>query len=90
MSEEGDMWRAVRSAKDKKKQYNKEYSTQLLQGAGITFDSRNDGTHLIVFADDVTVIDYWPSTGLWIVRGVDKKDRGVRKLIQYVAAVQNA
>lgn len=53
-----------------------------LSEAGIKFDSRNNGQHLIVAGFDC-FIDFWPSTDRWNTRsGV--KDRGLYKLIKYV------
>lgn len=84
MGDMGDVFNDWREQKAAKRASNTEQSTTLLKRAGIFFDSKNGGTHLVVWAgnDD---IDFWPSTGLWIVRGGDgKRRRGVRKLIEYV------
>ena len=45
--------------------------------------------HLIVLAG-AKEVDFWPGTGLWIVRGTKDKRRGVRKLIEYVERQRGA
>ena len=81
MSEIGEAFRALKEDRKKKKEANKQSSTELLTNAGISFESKNGGTHLIVNGGS---IDFWPSTGLWIVRANGNRKRGVRKLIKYV------
>lgn len=61
----------------------REDSARLLREAGIPFESRNAGAHLIVAGR----YDFWPGTGLWMCRGDHSKRRGVRKLIQRVRTV---
>jgi hypothetical protein len=63
----------------------------VLTAAGIQFTSANDGAHLMVRYRDkermVTVVDYWPGTGLWIPRkasGSASRNRGLQKLINYI------
>lgn len=63
---------------------HRESSPELLRAAGIAFVSKNEGAHLIVTHNDVTV-DFWPGTGKWNTRPVDGKDhRGVKPLIAYL------
>lgn len=57
-------------------------STQALIANDVKFESKNNGVHLIIQCEPK--IDFYPSTGLWTVRGNTKKRRGVRKLIQYI------
>ncbi len=86
MSDMGDDFNALRQAKQAKRADNRDQSAALLTRAGVLFESKNIGAHLIVEAGAQTV-DFWPGTGLWIVRGPsspDGKGRGVRKLIDYV------
>lgn len=84
---EGDYWREVGPAMDKASQErrsnNRDSSAQVLQQAGIAFTTSNGGVHLVVTAGTKT-IDFWPGTGLWIVRGDKKKWRGVRNLINHI------
>ena len=58
-------------------------ANSLLESNNIKFDSKNDGVHLIVYGYD-EVIDFYPSTGRWIVRGKQIKSRGVGKLIKRI------
>lgn len=61
----------VRKQRQEKRNHNKEQSTNLLRQAEISFESKNSGNHLIILS--TPKIDFYPSTGLWIVRGVNKK-----------------
>ena len=53
-----------------------------LAEAGIGFDSRNEGQHLIVEGFDC-YIDFWPSTERWATR-FGHKGRGIHNLINFV------
>jgi hypothetical protein len=84
MGDEGDYWRDVaphmKEESQRKRASNREASARSLIDAGIHFDARNGGAHLIVYAANM-VVDFWPGTGLWIARGTKKRQRGVRRLI---------
>ncbi len=82
----GDMAEYFQSMRDYNKERrasNTESSTDLLRRNRVTFQSRNAGAHLVVWAGNWDV-DFWPSTGLWIVRATKKRNRGVKKLIEFV------
>lgn len=82
MSELGDDFRAWDKQKKEKKASNLVYSTNLLIENGIEFESKNGGVHLIVKGKD-GLIDFWPSTGNYVVRkGNGKFGRGVRNVIR--------
>lgn len=78
--DEGDFWRDVNAARQQKRASNRDNSADMLRAAGVKFEERNIGAHLIVQAPGET-IDFWPGTGLWIVRGSTKRSYGVRNLI---------
>lgn len=84
MGDMGDYWRDVRPAMQEesrqKRASNRESSAKMLAAAGIAFEAKNEGAHLIVTANGRTV-DFWPGTGLWIERGTSRQKRGVRRLI---------
>jgi len=73
----GEFWNDVRKARQEKRADNREQSRKLLLEAGIPFQERNNGAHLIV-ADR---FDFWPGTGKWIERGTKRYRRGVFSLI---------
>lgn len=74
------MFRAMNAESKRRRRVNTENSTQLLQSHNIPFDSRNDGSHLIVAG-----YDFWPSTGLFISRDTEKRrGRGVKNLIKLI------
>ncbi len=77
----GDFWRDVKAARQQKRADNRTSSAELLIKARVPFEVKNGGAHLIVKADDGQMIDFWPGTGLWIVRGSTRRHGGVRKLI---------
>lgn len=81
-NEISDYWRAVRAASQVKRGDNRAIAPDKLTQSGIRFTSKNDGAHLIVYAGNVAV-DFWPGTGLWIVRGGNNRRRGIRKLIRF-------
>ena len=79
----GAFWRDVKAASQAKRANNRKSSPELLQEAGIPFEWKNGGAHLIVRTDGGHVVDFWPGTGLWIMRGSTQRHGGVRKLIKF-------
>jgi hypothetical protein len=80
MSDDYDMaatFDAMHEASKAKRARNREASARLLREAGIGFEERNGGAHLIVAGR----YDFWPGTGLWMARGEKTKRRGVKELI---------
>lgn len=77
MSDIGDDFRAMRDHRRARKQHY--HQTQLPQdkkrviGLAAHIDERNDGEHWIVTAGNARIVDYWPSTGRWIVRRGNNK-----------------
>lgn len=86
MSDLGETFSGWRGMKQSKRRDNKCKSTTLLQENGINFESKNEGIHLII----ENKIDFWPSTGLWIVRGQSKKKRGVFRLLKYLEELKSS
>tara|TARA_R110002012_G_scaffold212505_1_gene383585 strand:+ start:559 stop:813 length:255 start_codon:yes stop_codon:yes gene_type:complete len=80
MGDVGEDYKALKERSKLKKLSNIESSTLMLLEKGYDVDIKNNGVHLIVDWDDKTV-DFWPSTGKWIVRG-GKTSRGVKGLIR--------
>lgn len=84
MGDTGDDFNARRAAKQEKRADNREQSAEVLTRAGVVFESKNMGAHLIVQAG-ASVVDFWPGTGLWIARPLGEKGRGVAKLVRFVS-----
>ena len=82
MSELSETYELIKKVSREKKLSNKEFSTVLLDKMGIDYESKNNGIHLIVF-NDLETIDFYPSTGRWLVRG-GKTSRGVMKMLDYM------
>lgn len=80
MGDVGEDYKALRERSKAKKLSNIESSTLMLLEKGYDIDIKNNGVHLIVDWNGKTV-DFWPSTGKWIVRG-GKTSRGVKGLIR--------
>lgn len=76
----GDFWRDVKAARQAECASNRQDSAAMLLAAGLKFETKNLGAHLIVRALGLTV-DFWPGTGLWIVRKPRREGRGVQRLI---------
>lgn len=79
----GAFWRDVKAARQEKRAGNRKSSPEMLQAAGVHFESKNYGAHLIVRADSGHTVDFWPGTGLWVVRGSKERRRGVAGLIKF-------
>ena len=83
MSEMGELFAQWRAVKQQKKRSNLAYSTRLLEQNGLAYTVHNGGVHLVLHKGEQPV-DFWPSTGLWWIRGTSNKRRGVQKLIAYI------
>ena len=84
MGDMGDFWRDVKAAQKEKRAQNLAQSTELLKEHGVSFESKNFGVHLVVNGGTHGPIDFWPSTGLWIVRSSGKRTRGVKRLLKFI------
>lgn len=83
MSELGEIFGLMKEAGKEKRERNTLSSTQILIDRGVNFESHNNGVHLVVRHDSL-VVDFWPSTGKWTVRGSGKYSRGVFKLLKLI------
>lgn len=82
-----ELFKIMRERSQEKRRSNKDKSSDLLKNSGINFERKNYGNHLIILS--TPKIDFYPSTGLWIVRGVNKKRRGVLSLLKYIKEMKN-
>lgn len=81
-----EVFRSMREASQRKRARNRQFGPQLLRQAGIAFEEKNFGAHLVV-THPSGVYDYWPGTGLWSRRDAHLTyERGVRKLIDRLQA----
>lgn len=79
MSDLGETFKAWREEKQKKKEDNLNKSEQILIDREIPYEKFTD-YHFLVNKE----IDFWASTGKWIVRKNKKHGRGVFKLIDEI------
>lgn len=73
-------WHEHKQDRANKRHQNLVISTKILANAGVKFDSRDYGQHIIIRMP--FRIDFWPSTGLW--KTAQSNGRGVRELIQFI------
>lgn len=76
-----DAFRDRREAARDKRAANRDDSAALLRERGAAFESRNGGAHLIVTHEERTV-DFWPGTGLYVIRDGSGRGRGVFNLLR--------
>jgi len=86
VSEVVEAFRAMAALSQQKRAANRAAAPNLLTQAGVQFTSNNLGAHLVVVAG-AFVVDFWPGTGLWIVRGAAARRRGVFGLLDFIARV---
>lgn len=83
MSELGELFHEKRIESQLRRKHNRTFSAELLTANSIAYYTNNAGVHLIVH--HVPMIDFWPGTGKWLVRGAgNPKGRGVRSLINFL------
>lgn len=76
-------WNDVNKARQEKRAANRDASPRLLTEAGIVFESKNFGAHLIV--GPARAWDFWPGTGRWSSRSAPAVTGfGVRNLINRI------
>ena len=84
MGDEGDYWRDVKPVYKQrskvKREGNKNSSTNWLKNCGFSFESHNNGIHLVV-STRKGIVDFWPSTGKWIARDSGKTGRRVKGIL---------
>lgn len=83
MSEMAEVWGDLRVMRRAKKRANLAASTKILLDNGLQFVTHNGGIHLTLTKGS-EAIDYWPSTGLWWIRGTSNKRRGIARLLTYM------
>ena len=85
MSDDGywnDVGPFLKEQGQKRRARNRSNSPKMLEGAGLAFETKNNGAHLIIRVGEVR-FDLWPGTGLWVENGDHSKQRrGVRSLIR--------
>lgn len=88
MSELGETFRVLKERSQQRRALNRESSPKLLEAAGIPFEEKNWGAHLIVQGPN-SLVDFWPGTGRWVDRG-GSRGFGVRKLIKHLKGENHA
>ena len=78
---DSDDWREFREIGKAKRKRNQQSSTAILDENNIRYDSLNGGVHLVVKHNNF-IVDFWPSTGKYYVRGSQKYKRGIYNLLK--------
>lgn len=85
MSEIGEIFAATKEQRANQSKYRKRNNMNgtmtMLGKNGISYKSKNNGVHLVVYHDG-KVADLWPTTGKFNIRGDKRYFRGVRLLIK--------
>lgn len=69
-----------------RREANRVNSAAVLTKVGLKFTSHNYGAHLIITVGD-TVVDFWPGTGKYVVRG-GATGRGVFNLLRLLKPLE--
>ena len=77
--------RAWREQKQRERAGFRARAPQLLNEAGIPFESRNNGAHLMVGTE---VVHYWPGTGNWHDPATGRRGNGIRTLLSHMRSRQ--
>lgn len=77
----GEYWRARTAMGHEARAGKRGDADKLLTAAGVKFEWKNGGPHLIMQASDGRVVDFWPSTSKWTIRGETEVRRGGLKKI---------
>lgn len=77
-----ETFEAMKDHSKQRRSNNREKCAEVLTAAGVMFEARNNGAHLIVEGNDC-FIDYWPGTGRWKTRN-GEKGFGVRSLLRHL------
>lgn len=73
-------WKGHKHDRAAKRHRNGKSSTKILADAGIKFDTRNNGWHIVI--SEPLRVDFYPTTGLWVAGQM--RERGVSKLINFL------
>lgn len=81
-----ELYRAMKAEGQRLRGKNRERGAERLREAGIPFESRNGGAHLLINHNGCHV-QYWPGTGLYIFNKPDtRRGRGIKALLKALNA----
>lgn len=81
MNEIGDTWEAIRAKQREEKRACVVAAPGILEAAGLKFEVfDSEGQHIRV----ENIYDFWPSTGLFMRRGSNKRMHSIEKLINVI------
>ena len=80
---DGDDWREYKELKRVERSDRRSSAPDQLAAAGIGFESKNMGAHLVV-ANGEFKVDFWPGTTLWKCRKWKTSRYGLGRLIEHI------
>ena len=80
MSEDGEVWAALRAESQQKKRKNKESSLQILKSKGVVYQCLSEGAGHYRIGE----YDIWLSTGKFVHRPTGKYGRGIYNLLKKI------
>lgn len=83
MGEMGEIFREMTRQKKERKYHRKVKALHLLKENHVVYEELNNGYQLRINVDKDVVIDYWPTTGRWIIRN-KKACFGVYSLLKFL------
>lgn len=83
MNHDEETWACLAEQPKAKRASNRDSSAKLLAERSYYFTSHNQGAHLVVSHEGLTV-DFWPGTGKWICRTTGVTSRGVFNLVKHL------
>jgi hypothetical protein len=81
-----DVYALGREESKRRRAAHRDNSARILREHDVGYAVRNDGAHLVVRG----TVDFWPGTGLWIVRATREEGRGVFALLRHLGVPTRA
>ena len=79
MNETTEMWKELRKSRQKYRAKMKVVNTAIIRRSWLPFEVLNNGETITFRVANHPKVDFFPSTGTWIVCGRNKKYRGGAK-----------
>jgi len=82
MGDMAEVWEGYAERSKVKRAKNREQSERILTQFKVPHSVHNHGAHIIIECAG-QMIDFWPGTGKWIIRGGPDGKRGVMNLVTF-------
>lgn len=81
MGEMGEVWREVRAARKEENRKRWDDALLALDAAGLSYCTPTAGC--ITVSQNPDVVDFWPSSGKWRLRGATRNLHGLNELVHW-------